>query len=157
MNSSVARGSCLCGSVRFRAQLPTKWVAHCHCTYCRRAHGAPFVTWAGFATEQVSVEADALRPTWYESSPGARRAFCPRCGSPIFFESTRWPGETHVARALFEDPLDKEPSAHVFYESHVPWLHFNDDLPKKVSQASQAQPSGSGPSPSTTGAEAGDA
>jgi len=58
--------------------------------------------------------------------PGARRGFCGRCGSPMFFESERWPGETHVARALFLDELDREPSAHVFYESHVPWLELGD-------------------------------
>lgn len=155
MNDPVARGACLCGAVRFSASLPAKWVAHCHCSYCRRAHGAPFVTWAGFAAEQFSVDADAAQPTWYESSPGARRAFCPRCGSPMFFESTRWPGETHVARALFVDPLDKEPSAHVFYESHVPWLQVNDALPKKVSQSSQAQPAVTGASSNGTSAEAG--
>jgi hypothetical protein len=59
----------------------------------------------------------------------------------MFFESTRWPGETHVAMSLFSDPLDKEPGAHVFYESHVPWLQVNDDLPKSVSPDSQAQDS----------------
>lgn len=46
MDTVVARGSCLCGAVRFRASLPCKWVAHCHCTCCRRAHGAPLVTLA---------------------------------------------------------------------------------------------------------------
>jgi hypothetical protein len=69
----------------------------------------------------------------------------------LFFESTRWPGETHVARALFTDPLDREPSVHVFYESHVPWLHVDDDLPKKVSQASQAQSTSASVTASGTG------
>jgi hypothetical protein len=55
----------------------------------------------------------------------------------MFFQSSRWPGEMHVARALFVDPLDREPGAHVFYETHVPWLDVNDDLPKKVSQSPQ--------------------
>jgi hypothetical protein len=134
MTTSVARGSCLCGSVRFQAALPSKWVAHCHCNSCRRAHGAAFVTWAGFEGEQFSFEPDSAQPNWHESSPGARRAFCGRCGSPMFFQSTRWPGEMHVARALFTDPLDREPMVHVFYDSHVDWLDVNDALPKKVSQ-----------------------
>jgi hypothetical protein len=137
MNTASVRGSCLCGAVRFRVGLPSKWVAHCHCSYCRRAHGAPIVTWAGFPAEQFSFEAGTDAPTWYESSPGAQRAFCPRCGSPLFFRSSRWPGEIHVARALFIDPLDREPGAHVFYEAHVPWLQVGDDLPKKVSQATR--------------------
>lgn len=136
MDTSSATGSCLCGAVRFRVTLPSKWVAHCHCTWCRRAHGAPFVTWAGFPTARFALEADSEAPAWYTSSPGARRAHCARCGSPMFFESTRWPGEMHVARALIEGPLDREPSAHVFYETHVPWLDVADALPKKSSTGS---------------------
>jgi hypothetical protein len=136
--ASVAQGSCLCGALRFKAELPTKWVAHCHCTYCRRAHGAPLVTWAGFPSHAFVLESGSIDPAWYESSPGARRAHCPRCGTPLFFESARWPGEIHIARALFEGALDKEPSAHVFYEAHVPWLEVLDNLPKKVSQSSAA-------------------
>ena len=130
MNSSPLFGSCLCGEVRFRVRLPSKWVAHCHCSYCRRAHGAAFVTWAGFASEQFELVPGTLQPAWYASSPGARRGFCPKCGSSMFFESARWPGEMHVARALVEGPLDREPAAHVFYETHVPWLDVKDDLPK---------------------------
>ena len=133
MDLTIARGTCLCGGVRFRASLPSKWVAHCHCTYCRRVHGAPFVTWAGFLANQFALEPDSSEPTWYESSPGARRGFCHRCGSPMFFQSTRWPDEMHISRALFTDPLDKAPAAHVFYESHVPWLEIADALPKKNS------------------------
>ena len=131
MDTSVAHGSCLCGAVRFRAELPSKWVAHCHCSMCRRAHGAAFVTWAGVPSAQFAIETGAEQVTWYESSPGAQRGFCSRCGSPMFFHSTRWPGEMHVARALFNDPLDREPAVHVFYDAHVPWVQVGDDLPKK--------------------------
>ena len=128
-------GSCLCGAVRFRATLPTKWVAHCHCTCCQRAHAAPLVTWVGFESSRFALEPTSVAPTWYASSPGARRAHCPTCGTPMFFESTRWPGEMHVARTLIAGPLDREPSVHVFYETHVPWLDVRDELPKKTSQA----------------------
>lgn len=133
MSAEVVQGACLCGEVRFSAALPSKWVAHCHCTYCRRAHGAAFVTWAGFPSEAVAIDPAGRQPTWYESSPGARRAFCGRCGSPMLFTSTRWPGEVHIARALIAGALDREPAAHVFYETHVPWLDIHDTLPKKVS------------------------
>ncbi|MGQ0509361.1 MAG: GFA family protein [Betaproteobacteria bacterium] len=132
--TTTTHGSCLCGAVRFTAALPVKWVAHCHCSYCRRAHGAAFVTWAGFPAAQFSIDPSATQPAWYESSPGAKRGFCPKCGSPMFFESTRWPGEMHVARALIQGELDKAPAAHVFYETHVSWLEVSDGLPRKVSQ-----------------------
>jgi len=51
----------------------------------------------------------------------------------MFFASTRWPDELHVARAMIAGALDREPSAHVFYETHVPWLQVNDGLPRKNS------------------------
>ena len=134
MTTSTAQGSCLCGAVRFSAALPSKWVAHCHCTYCRRAHGAPFVTWAGFEDGQVTVDDAGARLRWYESSPGAARGSCSRCGTPMLFKSDRWPGELHLARALIDGPLDREPMAHVFFDTHVPWLAIEDDLPRKYSQ-----------------------
>jgi len=134
VTTSTAQGSCLCGAVRFTAALPSKWVAHCHCTYCRRAHGAPFVTWAGFADDQVTLDDAACLLHWYESSKGAMRGSCSRFGTPMLFKSERWPGELHIARSLIEGALDKEPSAHVFFETHVPWLSIEDDLPKKCSQ-----------------------
>jgi len=53
--SGEAKGSCHCGAVRFVARFPSRFVAHCHCASCRRAHGAAFVTWAGFPSSQVEV------------------------------------------------------------------------------------------------------
>ncbi len=135
MTPTHARGACLCGAVRFRAELPSKWVAHCHCTMCQRAHGAGVVTWAGFPAERVAIEPGAAEPTWYASSAEGQRAFCARCGSPMFFRSARWPGELHVARALFTEPLDREPGLHVFHDSHVDWLRIDDDLPKRPKPA----------------------
>ena len=133
MEPLTSTGSCLCGAVSFTASFPSKWVAHCHCTRCQRAHGAPFVTWVGMAAAQISVRGDAsLR--WHVAEEGGSRGFCGNCGSPMFFESVRWPGELHIARALFDQPVDQEPQAHVFYETHVSWVKVADDLPKKRSE-----------------------
>jgi hypothetical protein len=91
------------------------------------------VTWAGFSSNQVNIDDEHASLHWYESSKGAMRGFCSRCGSPMFFKSDRWPDELHIARALFAEPLDRNPAAHVFFETHVPWLTINDDLLKKCS------------------------
>jgi hypothetical protein len=48
----------------------------------------------------------------------------------MFFKSERWPGELHIARALFLEPLDREPQLHVYYETHVEWVALSDSLPK---------------------------
>ena len=134
MTTQSSPGSCLCGAVSFVAALPSKWVAHCHCTRCQRAHGAAFVTWAGFEAGAVQIRDADARLRWHASPEGGVRGFCGECGSPMFFKSDRWPNELHVARALFPGPLDREPQARVFYETHVPWVSVADDLPRKSSQ-----------------------
>jgi hypothetical protein len=111
--------------------MPSKWVAHCHCSRCRRAHGAPLVTWAGFEDSQVDIEDPQSALRWHVASQGGSRGFCGLCGSPLFFRSDRWPGELHIARALFDTPIDREPQAHVYYDTHVAWLSIADALPKK--------------------------
>ena len=122
----TVNGSCLCGAVSFAATLPSKWCAHCHCSLCRKAHGAGYVTWAGFEQSQVAVSGDGIE--WYESSPGAQRGFCRQCGSTMFFRSERWAGELHIALACFDAPLDRTPQANVFFDAHVQWMPIDRSL-----------------------------
>jgi hypothetical protein len=86
----------------------------------------------GFAADgfQVTTGEHSLR--WYASSAPAQRGYCGNCGSSLFFRSTKWPNEMHVARANIQSPLDREPEAHVFYGAHVGWLRLADDLPRKA-------------------------
>ena len=98
----MASGSCQCGALRFDVALPSKWVAHCHCSMCRRAHGAAFVTWVGMDATRARIDDTRQTLRWYASSPGAERGFCSHCGTMLFFRSQRWPGELHIVRANFD-------------------------------------------------------
>lgn len=130
MADSSATGACLCGAVRFTATLPPKWVAHCHCTRCRRAHGAAFVTWAGFEETDVAVDDSESQLRHFVAPEGGTRIFCSRCGSPMFFQSPNWPGEMHIAFALFADPTGVEPQVHVHVDTCVDWVCLGDELPR---------------------------
>ena len=121
-------GGCLCGAVRFEIDLPSKWCAHCHCSMCRRAHGAGYVTWVGFDSGHFKLLSGDHHLKWYESSPGARRGFCTECGSAMLFESARWPDETHVALGCIDDPIDRVPEANAYVEAHVDWMPLDDSL-----------------------------
>jgi hypothetical protein len=124
-------GGCLCGAVRFRIGVPPLWVAHCHCSMCRRAHGAGFVTWVGVAAERFVLESGADLLKHYQSSEAATRSFCGRCGSPLLFQSGRWPGETHVTLASLDDGTGLEPQAHAYWSVRAPWADWSArDLPK---------------------------
>ncbi len=112
----------MCGQIRFVAAFPSSFCCHCHCESCRRAHSAGVVSWIGFPSSQVRVEAGAADLATYESSPGTTRAFCRVCGSKLFFEAGKWPGEIHVPLAAFDDPVDRVPDRDVFYAEHAAWI-----------------------------------
>lgn len=124
-------GSCLCGEVAFSLGPGIGPVVHCHCSMCQRAHGAAFVTWVCQKNEDFALAQDSGVLSWYQSSPEAQRGFCSRCGSTLFFRSTRWPGETHVVVACLNEQEHFQPKAHVFYSTHVNWVECQDDLPKR--------------------------
>lgn len=121
-------GSCLCGQVQFLANLPSKWCAHCHCSMCRKAHGAGYVTWVGFEQDQVTFTQGADQLSWFDSSAGAQRGFCSQCGSSMFFRSQRWPGELHIAQGCIDGVLDRQPQANVFFDQHVDWMPIDNKL-----------------------------
>jgi hypothetical protein len=128
---TTVTGSCLCGKLGVTAQLPTLWVAHCHCTLCQKNAGAAFVTWAGFKESETVIDDAAGTLRWFSATENAFRGFCAACGTTLFFKSARWPGELHIPVVNIHQPLDKEPQAHVFWSSRQPWLHLTDGLKKK--------------------------
>ncbi len=129
MSVLSARGACLCGAVSFALRFPSKWVAHCHCTRCQRAHGAAFVTWVGMDAASVEIADPGAALRWFSPAGDADRGFCGICGSSMFFQSRRWPGELHVARALIADRVDREPQGHAYFDTHVSWVRVDDQLP----------------------------
>ncbi|MEX1993748.1 MAG: GFA family protein [Steroidobacteraceae bacterium] len=126
-------GHCLCGAIRFALTPPTLFFAHCHCRYCREAHGAAFISWVGAAEARFRFLPESTEPRWYQSSEQSRRGFCGHCGSTLFFASTLCPGEIHVARPAIPGPIDREPQCHVFYDQRVDWHAVGDQLPRYTS------------------------
>jgi hypothetical protein len=98
---------------------------------CRRAHGAPLVTWTGVPDSQFRLAEGAELLRHHASSAEATRSFCSVCGSTLLFRSTRWPGEVHVATANFDDEIDRRPTVHVFWSDRATWFDCHDDLPKR--------------------------
>ena len=104
-----SKGSCFCGAIAFTANLPSKWCSHCHCSMCRKTHGAGYVTWVGFEADEVSIVKGEDQLNWFDSSTDAQRGFCNRCGSSLFFRSERWASELHIALGCMDDAIDRQP------------------------------------------------
>jgi hypothetical protein len=130
MADSMISGSCLCGTVRFGVRLPSLFCGHCHCSMCRRNHGAGFVTWFAVPRAQLEVQAGARELRRYSSSTHGSRSFCGRCGSSLFCESEKHPEQVDIPLANVDAPIDRLPQVHVYFDDRAPWVEVSDDLPR---------------------------
>lgn len=121
-------GSCLCGAVRYEITGSFKAIGHCHCSICRKSHGAAFATWGIIDPDQFRWTAGEALLQGHESSPGALRCFCSRCGSPLVCTFHGAVGEV-VVGTLDDDP-GARPSEHIFVDSKAPWHEITDALPQ---------------------------
>src|SRR5262245_16968451 len=124
----MIKGSCLCRAIQFEAD-KVDFFGHCHCSMCRKAHGAAFGTFAGVSADRFRYTAGADHLRRYESSPASYRAFCPTCGSNAPTLSSD--GQTYyVPAGLFDDDPGARPSMHMFVASKAPWWEITDQLPQ---------------------------
>ncbi len=130
ISETTIQGGCLCGEVAFEVTPPAKFCSHCHCTMCRRAHGAPFVTWVGIPEAQVRVVKGQRALVRYQSSPGGSRSFCGKCGSQLFCQNDHAPGLIDVTRASLPNDAGFDPRSHVYYSDKTAWVEVHDELRK---------------------------
>lgn len=129
MLSPPISGHCLCGDVTWRAEVAPKWQAHCHCESCRRATSAPFAAYLCIPDGQWRWTGKA--PATHSSSEGVWRDFCPRCGTPMAYRATRYPGEIHFHAMTLQDPAAFQPTIHVHTAEQMPWVRLDDGLRRK--------------------------
>ncbi len=130
MSAEITAGACLCGAVRFEVTGPLATVVHCHCTMCRRAHGAAFVSWAALPEEHVRVTAGVEQLALYRSSDIGTRSFCRTCGSSMFCTLDTHPGTIDVALGSLREGAPLAPQAHVFWDDRADWVELADGLPR---------------------------
>ena len=123
------RGSCLCGGVQYEIVGELRDAGNCHCSMCRRAHGAAFGTYARVILDEFRWVSGEELVSAYESSPGGYRCFCRVCGSPLGSQ-----GEggklSWVTLGTVEGDPGVRPSDHIFVRSKAPWHKITDDLPQ---------------------------
>ena len=120
----LTKGHCLCGQVTFEFDGPANWQAHCHCDSCRRNTSSPFTSFLG--VPRTAARFTGVKPAVFESSPGVRRHFCGKCGSPMAYDADAYPGEIHFYAASLEHPEAFEPTSHVNHREKLPWVHLAD-------------------------------
>lgn len=123
------KGSCLCGGISFSVSSFSDMVANCHCTMCRKFHGAPFGTLVEVSGLEWLSGKDLLRT--YSAPNGTRRYFCETCGSSIGFLSKGQPeSKLEIAIATFDCDIPVKPDAHIYTKNKTCWYAISDDLPQ---------------------------
>jgi hypothetical protein len=103
-------------------------VENCHCSMCRRFHGAAFATYAKIGVEHFRWLAGQDLLAVYETSPGIGWAFCSICGSSLGLPERGKLSEITLG-TLDSDP-GVRPSKHIFVGSKAAWHEITDSLPQ---------------------------
>jgi hypothetical protein len=122
----MIKGSCLCGEVRYEISGTMSDITHCHCTSCRKAHGAAFSSVAAVQIEDFRFSAGEQLMKCFLSAPDKNRCFCSNCGSHIYAHKK---GQKHYILRL--GTLDDDPKLnaknHIWLSLKAPWFNLEKD------------------------------
>ena len=126
----MIEGGCQCGAITYAIEDEIADVSHCHCSICRKIHGAAFATYGVIAKENFRWTSGQDGLTAYNSSPDMTRSFCDICSSVLHLI---WKSEPHLVYVTLGtvkgDPI-YPPAYHIFTGSKASWYRIADDLPQ---------------------------
>jgi hypothetical protein len=130
--TSDAQGRCLCGGIRYAVRGELRDVINCHCERCRRFTGHHMAATRA-ALEDISIEdADSLL-RWFFPVPEAGYAFCSRCGSSLFWQSTADPARRSICAGTLDTPTGLS-TTQAMWTSQASDYHSRPDLPEIATQ-----------------------
>ncbi|MEM8986866.1 MAG: GFA family protein [Pseudomonadota bacterium] len=107
-------GGCMCGAVKFTAQVEKMEMGVCHCGMCRKWAGGASMTVQ--CTDMSFSDEDAVAV--YVSSDWGERGFCKLCGSSLFWRMRD--GSFITASAQAFDAPEKFAFTHEIYIDRKP-------------------------------------
>lgn len=121
--------SCLCGAVRWTSAAAPLSLSHCHCSRCRKQHGAAFATYALTPADGFRLEGEERVGAWSAGGGFARR-FCRVCGSAVPPPVGAGERFVHEPAGSYQGDPGLRPGLHIFVASKAPWYEIPDALPR---------------------------
>jgi hypothetical protein len=127
-------GHCLCGAVRFRITAEPLTTRVCWCRDCQRisANGMVNLLAPTTAIEISGALSEFVRTA--DSGNHIRQRFCPRCGSPLFANSSARPDVTAVRVGALDDPSSVRPTMNIWGRSAPSWACLDPNLERLEQQ-----------------------
>lgn len=139
----MVTGSCLCEAIEYSVEIIPHKIYNCHCSRCRKAHGATFATQAFARGNTLTfIKGEQLLGEFIDGK--AIRAFCTQCGSRLMNYTRDKNIYLSIALANVHTPHDFEPAAHANVESKATWHTPSSDIPSYA-----AMPDGAFDKPTT--------
>jgi len=138
MSTKSLSGSCLCGGITYEIYAPLSDVINCHCSMCRKAHGAAFRTRASIKSADFKFLSGEGLLTYYESSPGEWRSFCSICGSNLITKFSQFPDVYGFPLGTLDTDPEIRIERHVFTRYKASWYDITDELPQ-IEDLSEAE------------------
>lgn len=135
MAPDTRKGGCLCGAVRFTAVLDRNTYGACHCEMCRRWSGSALLA-ISVPTANITWEGEANIAT-LQSSDWAKRAWCARCGSGLYYAVTlQGPhfGQSEIPIGLFDNADGLTMQSEIFFDQKPDSFAYVGET-KKLSRA----------------------
>ncbi len=126
-------GRCLCGKVRYSAEVDPANVFVCHCSDCQIQSGTSFRTTVLMDPSRFDLEAGEIRTFEKTAESGRSRSlgFCPECGTAIYGgpgKGASGPLSLRLGPLAERDQL--VPVAQAWCRSAQPWLDRLSELPR---------------------------
>ena len=121
-------GYCECSRVTFEIDGDIHDFSHCHCSQCRRLHGAAYATFAGVTQNQFRYTSGEEALKSYASTKGHNRIFCSECGSNIMVELDDEPDDYYVSMSAIDGDPPRPVGYHIYVTSKAAWHEITDDL-----------------------------
>jgi hypothetical protein len=123
-------GKCLCEKVQYEIAGQLGPIFNCHCSKCRRWHGAAFRTRASIDKSQLIWLSGKDNVSAFRSSDDVTKYFCTTCGSPLHSTYEDRPNVVGIPLGGLEGLGNVQAQAHIFTANKASWYQINDDLPQ---------------------------
>jgi len=120
----LTTGSCFCGAVQYEVKGPLRNVINCHCSQCRKLNGNFGSHSKAHKSNVVITQNDGL--TWFNISNAARRGFCQKCGSALFWDNRQQDSIGIVAGSL-DIPTGLKTIGHIFVADKPDFYEITDE------------------------------
>jgi len=119
-------GGCLCGRVRYSADVEPAFVSVCH---CEKFSGTAFATVVGLPGPALHVSG-TLKTFTKTGTTGKliHRRFCPECGSGIVEEADALPGIAMVNAGTLDDRSWVKPLSQIYCNSAQTWVQLGGEM-----------------------------